>query len=165
MASKVVRNPRARRILRQLPDAMRAELVDALNRGGDALVATVKSRTPRRSGALAAGIRKKVLPQSLRLRVGLVGPVKERRQLFYGRILDLGRKAQTVAVAPRKYANRTFVRQGGRRVALKTFVVRVRAIAPKRFITGQYPQARSIITGQVKFIWERALARIAGGDG
>lgn len=154
MASRVVRNPRARRVFKQLPDAMKAELVDALNKGGDAVVVAIRSRTPRRSGALAAGIVKKVLPQTLRLRVGLVGPIRERRKLFYGRILDLGRKGQVVT------ARRAF---GNGKVS--TYKLNVRSIAPKRFITGSYPKARAIINGQVKFIWERALARIGRGDG
>jgi hypothetical protein len=57
-------------------------------------------RAARRTGALVAGLAFKVFPKTLRLQVGLLTKAVNRR-LFYGRILDLGRKGQA-GVAKRR---------------------------------------------------------------
>lgn len=146
MASRVVR--RNRRILRQLPDAMRTEIIDALDKGGVAMAAAIKSRTPRRTGALRGGIRYKVYPRTLKLRIGLVGPRRQWAALFYGWILNFGRKSQTVKA---------------RRAGGKPYQLRVRALAAKQFVTGQLPNLRAVMNRQLNNIWDRALARVAGG--
>lgn len=155
---------RVRRIMRGLPDSMRAEIVDTLEESGLDIAAQMVGRTPDRTGALRKGIKYRVLRQSLRLRVGLIEAPKIRNKLFYGRILDLGRKAQTVRVR-RRIAGVAQPGGGkalpGARVAV--YMMRVRAIAPKRFVTGRYPDLRAVLNQRLRGIWDRALRRVAGG--
>lgn len=138
-----------RRVMKNLPDAMRDEMVDVLEEGSIELQRLVVAATPRRTGSLRAGIKRRVLKQSLRMQVGLLGTKKGRARLFYGRILDLGRKAQTVNVTRRKNA--------------APYLMRVRGIQAKRFVTGRYPDVRAVIGRKLRGIWERALPKAAGG--
>lgn len=81
---------------------MRAEMADVLTKTGPPAASIVSRRvgatTHRMTGALLAGVKWKVYPRSLRLQVGFLGTKAGRAKLFYARILDLGRKAQTVNV-------------------------------------------------------------------
>jgi hypothetical protein len=156
---------KVKRIMRALPDAMRDQIADALEQSGKDLAAEMSGRTPSRTGALRAGIKWRVLRKTMRLRVGLIDAPKVRNKLFYGRILDLGRKAQTVTVN-RRIAG---VAQpgGGKAVAgarVAKYTMRVRAIAPKRFVTGRYPDLRAKINDRLRGVWTRALSKIAGGN-
>lgn len=155
---------RVRRILRNLPDAMQVEMGDALEDSGREIAAAMAGRTPERTGALRKGIKYRVLRKSLRLRVGLIDAPRVRNKLFYGRILDLGRKAQTVTVR-RRIAGVAQPGGGkalpGARVA--KYLMRVRGIAPKRFVTGRYPDLRAALNQRLRGIWDRALRRVAGG--
>lgn len=155
---------RVRRILRGLPEAMRGEIVDVLEDGGREIAAEMAGRTPMRTGALRSGIKYRVLRRSMRLRVGLIDAPKVRNKLFYGRILDLGRKAQSVTV--RRRIAGVAVPGGGKAgamAAVAKYTMRVRGIAPKRFITGRYRDLRTKITTRLKGAWTRALGTIAGG--
>ncbi|HEX7742276.1 MAG TPA: hypothetical protein VF442_07560 [Sphingobium sp.] len=151
-------------MMRQLPDAMKAEIREVLDRGGRAMVATMRARAPRKTGALHAGISYRIMA-SMKLRVGLLGTKRGRARLFYGRIQDLGRKAQTVTVTRRKTGVNNGLR-GGRKKAedvVSVYRLRVRPMAPKRFVTGRMPDLRNMLTRDLKAAWSRALARLAGG--
>lgn len=137
------------RLFRNLPDAMHRELEDVLDQGGTEVQRAIIARTPRQHGTLAAGIQKRLLRKTLRLRVGLIGTKRERKKLFYGRILDLGRKAQTVTARRRRNA---------------PYTMRVRAIAPKRFVTGRYADVRNSIGRRLRNVWDRVLSRVGRGD-
>lgn len=156
---------RVKRLFRGLPDAMRDDLARVLERGGRLIVAEMQRRAPKRTQALAAGISERVLRTTLRLRAGLIGTPRGRAKLFYGRIQDLGRKAQTVTVK-RHIGNRgRFLFKGRERVQdFSIYKMRVRAMAPKRFITGRFPELRRIVRDQLKGTWERAL-RVIGNAG
>lgn len=138
-----------RRVMKNLPDAVRDEMIEVLESGSIELQRLIAGATPRRTGKLREGIKRRVLKQSLRMQVGLLGTKKGRARLFYGRILDLGRKAQTVNVTRRKNT--------------APYLMRVRGIAAKRFVTGRYPDVRAIIGRRLRGIWERALPKAAGG--
>lgn len=142
-----------RRLMRNLPDAMHGEMADAIDDGSRDILAEMVARAPSRRGALRAGLKRRVLRKTLRARIGLIGPPKERNRLFYARILDLGRKAQSVRVKRRKP-------KGG----VSAYVMKVRAIAGKRFITGRMPELRTALNRRLKGIWDRALKRVSGGD-
>jgi hypothetical protein len=157
MASKVRKSRNLKRLWRGMPGAVSAEMVTVLDRGGRALQAKMRANTPRRTGRLQAAILYRVLPKTLRLRVGLIGPKRER--LFYGRIQDLGRKAQVVTVSRRKVAGSTLVNR--RRVAHPSYLLRVRAMKAKRFVTGRYPDLRATIGNDLRGIWDRSLKRLA----
>lgn len=175
MRSKIRGGKRVRRLMKSLPDAMRGQLVNVLRNGGRALVSSMRARAPSRTGALRAGIQSRVYEKTLRLRVGLIGTPGGRAKLFYGRIQDLGRKGREVVVQRRRRVTvnigagevvgvlRT---QRGRKVGsdiVSTYRMRVRPMAPKRFITGRYPELRTAIGNALRGIWARALRSIASG--
>lgn len=175
MARSRLRVPRGiKRIFRGLPAEVRAEMVAAFDRGGRQLQAAMRARAPRRKGGLQAGIIYRVLKQSLKLRVGIIGPPREREALFYGRIQDLGRKGQTVTVNRYLKGGRAKDRAtprglGDPREIYKNpkfttvYQMKVRYMAPKRFVTGRFPELRDIMGRQLRGIWDRALKRIGGG--
>lgn len=137
-----------RKRLKQLPDAVSTEILDVLGDGGQKMRAAMQARARRRTGKLAAGVKYKVFPKSLRLQVGLLGTKRARAKLFYGFILDRGRKAQTVTIKRGK--------RSGKRLEI---------IARKgdAFITGRYPELRELINRRANYVFDRALKRI--GDG
>lgn len=137
-----------RRVMKGLPVAVHREMEDVLEDGGRDIRRLIVAKVRRRTGALARGIQYRLLRKTLRLRVGLIGSPRARAKLFYGRILDLGRKAQTVKVTRRN---------------TRPYVMRVRRIAPQRFITGSYAAARSVIQRRLRGVWDRALRAVAGG--
>lgn len=136
-----------------MPDAMRAEMVDVLTKSRPAAEALVAGRldatTRRRTGKLRAGVKSKVFSRTLRLQVGFLGTKAGRAKLFYARILDLGRKAQTVTI------------KRGPRAGKK---MKVRAIAARRFVTGGIGQLGSVINVKLSGVWDRAIRRVAAGD-
>lgn len=149
MARRVRGASRIKALLRALPDAYRKEMVTALDEAGAALAPAMKARAPRKTGATQAGITYKVTARSLTLKVGLLGLRRGQGGLFYSRIQDLGRKAQTVRV---------------RRRNSKPYLMRVRAMAGKRFVTGQFGDLRTTVTGKIRGIFGRALSRLSGGS-
>lgn len=153
MPSKFRRRRSYGRLIRNLPEAARAELADVLQDVAPAVRSTMLARVPRRSGALAAAIAVKVYPRTLRLRAGLLTRARARR-LFYARILEYGRKAQTVNVRRRT--------PSGGRVA---YVMRVAPIAAGRFIRGAMPELQTQLRVRLKEIWARILQQASRGMG
>jgi hypothetical protein len=143
--------PRLRRLMQRMPAAVQAEIVEELGRGGGELEAEMERRAPFRTGSLRGGISHKVFAKTMKLRVGLLGTKRGRAKLFYGYIQDVGRKAQTVRVTRRMKA-------GG-----APYLMRVKAMAPKKFVTGSFRDIRMKLSGNLKQIWARALARVGGG--
>lgn len=143
-----------RRLLRGLPDSMRFEMADVLTKTGPTAASLVEGRvgavTKRRTGRLQAGVKWKVYPRTLRLQVGYLGTKASRAKLFYARILDLGRKAQTVTVKNRKNT--------------APYQMKVRAIAPKKFVTSGIGDLRRVVNIRLNGVWDRALRRTATGD-
>lgn len=168
------KSKRFRRLLRGLPEAMRSQLVGVLERGGPILQGAMRVRAPKRTGFGVQGIKYRVYPKSLRLRVGLIDTPAGRAKRFYMRIQDLGRRAQTVTVRRRRRVASEFdprgilrTGRGNRKRAediVATYQMRVRAMAPKRFVTGKYPELRRAIGGALRGIWTRALNTLAGGS-
>jgi len=142
-----------RKILRGLPDASRDEIVSTLEASADEIRPIMVERAPRRSGDLQSGILSRVNRQSMTARIGLIGPPKQRRSLFYGRILDLGRRAQDRWVTRR-------MPSGNR----SRYLMRISAIAPKKFVTGRFPEARATLQDKLRGVWGRILARITGAQ-
>lgn len=155
-----------RQMLRRLPDEAKAGLLTELHRGGRDMQKRMQGRAPYRTGATRAGISYRVYPKTLRMIVGLISTKRGRSRLFYARIQDLGRKAQTVTV-------RRF-RAGGQRLMFRgqkfgpdvqTYQMNVRAMRPKRFITGGMPDLRKILGSNLRSLWTRALGRIRSSGG
>lgn len=148
MAEKIDGIAALRRTIRGLPDAARAEMADVLDEGSLTIQRLMLTRAPRRTGRMRTGIRRKLSRAALTVLIGLVGSQQERRKLFYGRILDLGRRAQVVKAVRRSKSGK-----------ISRYRMRVGAIAPKRFITGQYSYARGVINDKLRGIWQRILSR------
>ncbi len=153
MASKLKGAPRVKRLMRRLPDAAQVEIVHALRDTGPKLAREMQSRAPRRTGALRAGITWKLFPKTLRLQAGLIGTKRGRARLFYGWILEYGRKGGTV-----KAKRRT--KSGGYSV----YAMRVSRIAPMRFVTGNFHGLRTQLQARLRGIWGRILSRASGGS-
>lgn len=141
-------------LLKKLPQAVSDEMVVEMNVTGREIASVMRGRTPFRTGALKAGISYKVFPKSLKLKVGLLGTKAGRSSLFYGRILDLGRKAQTVQVTRRSPTG-----------TVSSYMLHVSALAPRRFVSGRYvySELRTKMTSNLRDIWDRALTRAAIG--
>lgn len=157
---------RTRRIMRRLPDAMRDEIEGVLNDAGPVIQGIMRSRSPVRRGAVREGIVWRVLKGSMRLRIGLLGTKARRQRLFYGRIQDLGRRAQSVFVQRRRSGSPMFLRGGRKRAEdiVTSYRMNVRAMAPKRFITGRMPEARQALRDKLRGVWDRALRTISGAS-
>lgn len=176
MRSRIRGSKRFRRLLKGMPGAMRTQLVNMLNNGGRALVSSMRAKAPSKTGAVRAGIQYRVYEKTLRLRVGLIGTKSGRAKLFYGRIQDLGRKGQEVMVqrrrrvsaeiSPGEVVNILRTRRG-RKVQsdiVSTYRMRVRPMAPKRFVTGRFPELRTMIGNGLRGIWNRALKSMASSS-
>lgn len=137
-----------RQRLKKLPDAVTAEIIDVLDDGGQKMRAAMQARARRRTGKLAAGVKYKVLPKSLRLQVGLLGTPRGRAKLFYGFILDKGRKAKTVTIRRGPRTGRS---------------MKVRARKGDHFVSGRYRELRELINRRANQVFDRALKRIGSG--
>ncbi|MDF0489206.1 hypothetical protein PX554_13780 [Sphingomonas sp. H39-1-10] len=148
MSSKVKGRRQFRRIVQQMPDAAREEVIEAFGRAGLRAQAAMRARAKHKTGTLQQGVKYKVLPKTLRLQVGLLGTKRGRSKLFYGFVLDKGRKAQTVTISRGKRTGKT---------------MKVRQIVGDHFVSGRYPDLRDSVIREVKPLFNRILARIGGG--
>lgn len=156
-----------RRIMRQLPDEVRTEIIGALGRAGQRLQAAMRARARRgKTGDLQAGIKYKVLPRSLRMQVGILGTKRERRALFYGFVLDKGRKAQTVTVHRRRRGAPKILSRGRKRAQdiASVYQLRVTRLKADHFVTGRFPDLRASISQEIRTLFQRALRRIGGSS-
>ncbi|RSV15193.1 hypothetical protein CA235_09665 [Sphingomonas sp. ABOLF] len=62
------------------------------------ILAAQKRDAPNETGKLEAGLQLHLQLEELRVRVGLLNLLRGRSKLFYGRIIEFGRRAQTVLV-------------------------------------------------------------------
>jgi hypothetical protein len=145
---------KVRRMFRAMPDTMRAELAHVMQDVAPKIARQMEARAPVRTGALRAGIKWKVSARTLKMQVGLLGTKRGRAKLFYGYILNFGRKAKTV-LAKRRRKDGTVSR----------YSMRVRAIAPQHFVTGRMPDLRSALNSRLRDVWDRALQKAAAGAG
>lgn len=153
-----------RSLLKRLPDSVREEMHAQLEETGKLALARAQERVPVDTGALKRGLSMRVY-KSLRLRVGLIGKATNRK-LYYGRIVEFGRKAKTVVV------NRSGkgVRVSGnrwKRQALEAGVrgfyrLRVKPMAARPFV---YNMTREQLYRPFQKIWGRAIHRAAKGAG
>ena len=139
-----------RRIIRNVPETMRAELSHVLQDAGPRMARQMQGRAPRRTGALQAGIKWKVLPKTLKLQVGLLGTKRGRAKLFYGWILNFGRKAQTVTI-----------KRGPRAGS----AMKVSALPARHFVTGAMPDLRRELRSKLQGVWDRVLRKSSAGAG
>lgn len=154
-----------KRLLGRLPEMVGEEIRKQHEETGRTLLSRALARAPVRSGALRSALAFRVTPKTLKLRFGILGKAKNRK-LFYGRIQEFGRKAKTV-IANRsgrgvRLSGNRFRRQALERGVAGFYKLRVRAMAPKRFI---YNMTREQIYRPYQKIWGRAIHRAAQGAG
>ena len=147
---------RVRRLMKRLPDEVAGEIVVEFNVTGRQIAAVMQARTPRKSGRLIAGESYKVFSRTLRLQVGLLATRRGADPLFYGRIQDLGRKAQVVMVQRR-------LRRGVMKFT-RRYRMKVRGAEGKKFVTGRFTELRRTLNQNLRGIFARGLAKAAGGS-
>jgi hypothetical protein len=140
-----------RRLLRRLPEAAREEVASFLDGAGARLLGRARAETPRKTGELAAALTYKLLPKSLRLRIGLLTK-RTQRDYYYGYILDQGRKAK-----------RVMIRRGPRKGAY----MNIRAIPRNRynFVFGRGRDFRQNEVPKLRSVMDAILRRAAMGVG
>jgi hypothetical protein len=177
-----IRGDRAfKRLIKQLPDAARQEILGVMQSQGRAELSKEQSlvavrRLGNRSGGelappggLRSGLSMRVLPASLKLKVGILGKPLNRK-LFYGWIVEKGRKPGVV-IATRSGALNAQVRAAGGRsnkykgLALRlgapgTYQLRIGALPPRHFV---YTTSREQLYQPYRVVWSRALSRAATG--
>ena len=144
MPKRYIRGDRSfKQLINRLPDAVRSEIIVQLNLTGRELLALERAKAPMASGALKSALSMKVLPASLKLKVGLVGKAINRK-IFYGLMVEYGRNA------------------GGRGVKRGSakYASGIGAMYSRHFV---YTQGREAIYEPFKQIWTRALDRASNG--
>jgi hypothetical protein len=145
VAKRFIRGDRqAFKLIKRLPDTVAGELVVQLNLTGRELVAAEKARAPVRTGALQAALSFRVSPRQLRLKVGLVGKVINRK-LFYAWFVEWGRHG------------------GGRGVKRKSakYAAGVGATRARHIVYENGVRER--VYAEFRQIWEKALRKAASG--
>jgi hypothetical protein len=145
---------------------MRTELANAMRAAGPELAGAMDAKAPRKTGKLIAGINWRFYPSQLKLRVGLLGKRLNQR-LFYARILQVGRKAQTVTVTRRRkgIGKRLDPKTGRKRFEdiVATYQLRVKPRDRQDIIYGPTTNLRRVLGQRLNGIWDRVLRRVSGG--
>jgi hypothetical protein len=182
MADKVKGLAEAYSLFGRLPNAARDQLGVELAIIGREILAEQRQQVAKDTGALSAGLSLWLMLEQLRVRVGLIGlrgssrvsPSKRAKgrnygNLFYGRFVEFGRRAQTVLVQRRRrVATRTsnygILRTSrGRKVTadiVSTYSLKVKARDPHPYI--KVEGAQDIAAGQLAEFWSRTFGRAEG---
>lgn len=138
-----------RRAMRSLPAAAKDEIASELRSAGFDVVSAMKARAPRKTGKVAAALTYRIMNKGLKMRAGLLEETPGANTLFYGRIQDLGRKAQSVRVRRRK-------KRGG----TASYILRVRHMEGKRFVTSRYATLRARVERNLQAVGDRIARRM-----
>ena len=148
MARRRLKGDRAfRRLLKQMIPAIRQECEERIEAFAKKLAAVQKAsgRFRSRSGSLRNAINYQILRQSLKAKVGIIG-IGLNRKLFYGKIIEFGRKG------------------GGRGVKRKSlkYLAGVGRTRPDHFIYGHKTEHEEFRKGFNTY-WDRVLAKASSG--
>ena len=156
-------------LIKRLPDAVADEFRKELDETGKQLLGRAKSKAPvyqgkpRKGlipGALRGGLTYKVLPKSLKLKVGLVGkPIN--KKVYYGWWVERGHR---IGYVGNRLAKLEPIK--GRSIS-----ARLARLRRKRALAGSYVRARpflfttprSAIYERFRELWGRALRKAAAG--
>jgi hypothetical protein len=152
-------------MLGRLPEAAREQVGVEMALIGYEVLRAQKRDVDKHTGALAAGLSLQLELDELRVRVGLIGmkarsksalraarksgraPGESFGDLYYGRFVEFGRKAQTVLVERRKRVDGKLRLGPGRRKRAediaKTYSLRIKARAPRPFVHVDRPEIRA----------------------
>lgn len=152
-------------LLGDIPDAAREQLgveLAILAREG---LAAQKAAAPKDTSALSGGLSMQLSLRKLSVQFGLLGLRKGRSNLFYGRIVNSGRAAQTVLVQRRRRVKGFLRTSRGRKRAediSSTYTLKVKARAPIPFIDAPGVDFEQLAAGQLAEFWTHLLARAGG---
>ena len=160
-----------------LPDVAREEMGVEMAILGREILAVQKADVPKDKGDLAAALSLRLMIDRLKVRVGLHRRSKQsysfnrgRRRAtgipFYGRIVEFGRKAQTVLVTRRikRRSARGNNKNGNRRRNVyegKPYKMRVKAMAGRPYVA--QPMLQDAAELHFADYWAKVLARTGGG--
>lgn len=158
-----------RRLLKALPESVRAELGHEMLDGGRRILRTMKGKAPRRTGGFAGGLALRFSAKTLKLRLGFFAS-RKRIEPWYARIVDLGRTAQVANVTRRIGRYRGPVGRlrppsspnAGTAMG-SAYKLRVKGRAGAKVVTGGYADLRAELGRRLKGVLDKSLKRIAGG--
>lgn len=156
-------------LLKRLPEAVADEFRKQLEESGKTLLSRARSKAPvykgrpRKglvAGALRAGLSYKVLPKSLKLKVGLVGkPIN--KKVYYGRWVEFGHR---IGYRGNRLARLEPITGRGITARLARLrrkqSIRRTGVPPHPFL---FTTPRSDIYEKFRQIWGRAIHRAASG--
>lgn len=146
---------RVRRVLQGMGPEVEKQVLASYQRHAPAILAYARGEAPSRSGNLRARLAFKIFPKTLRLRIGLLTRAVQRK-VWYARILEYGRRAQSVRVKRRRPVS------GG----LTQYVMRVKAIPAGRydFVRGRAEEFMQRTLGaDLRNVLNKALKRLSAG--
>lgn len=151
---------------RDVPNAAREQLSVEMAIIGREVLAAQRADVAKDTGATEAALTLQLLVEQLKVRIGLIKGSSSRgsRNGFVGRLIEFGRKAQTVVVTRRlKRRVRGNGRYGTKRRVIyegKPYTLRVRAMAPRPFIA--QPELRDAAEQHLSEYWQKVLTRAGG---
>jgi hypothetical protein len=150
----------------RLPQAAREQIAVEEARIGYDVLAAQKRDVAKRSGELESGLSLQLMIEKLRVRVGLLGLSGARRNLFYGRIVESGRRAQTVLVERRRrVAGKLRLGPGRRKRAediATTYSLKVRPLPPRPFVRVDRPEIHA--EQRLASFWSEVLANVGASS-
>lgn len=149
-----------------LPDAAKDEL--GLLIGGFALDVLGDQRqfVPERTGALARGLSAQSQLEQLRAKIGLLGLVKGQGKLWYGRVVQFGRRAQVVLVSRRRVGASKRLRGGRKRAEdiAATYSLRVSPLTARNFIYVDTGEQDAQLVNRLADFWSKSLTRAGASE-
>ena len=156
-------------LIKRLPDAVSDEFRKELDATGKVLLGRAQSKAPiyqgrpRKGlvpGALKGGLSYKVLPKSLKLKVGLVGkPIN--KKVYYARWVEFGHR---IGYAGNRLAKLEPIK--GKSITARLARLRRKRAIGKSFVRARpflFTTPRTAIYERFREIWGRALRRAASG--
>jgi len=143
----------------EIPRQADQELVVELAVIGRDVLAIQRQRVPVRTGRLDGALSLAVLVDGLRLRIGLLN---QKTAPFYGRIVEFGRRAQTVLVQRRRRVDgrlRVLHRRKRAEDIAASYKLHVSARAPRPFVDPPDLDLVAVATERLANFWSNVLSR------
>ena len=143
-----------------IPDAAREQVGVEMAIIARDYLALQQEHVPVDTGALLGGLGIQLMLDRLRVRVGLNNLTGGRSALFYGRIVEFGRSAQTVLVQRRRPGT-SGLRNRRKRLEdiAATYSLRVKARAPQPFVLLDDAVLDEIATERLVDFWADVLGK------
>lgn len=151
-------------MLDRIPVEAEHQFADLLGRVGRSVLLAQKADVAKKTGALEQGLTMQLLTEELRVRVGLLNSKRGRSNLFYGRVIELGRREQTVLVTRRLKRRVTGNGRNGtsRKVTYegKPYKMKVKAMGKRPFVHVDRPELR--MEQQLAAFWSQVVPKAGG---